>query len=104
VEDLEEVVGEFGEDPGRRPELHIDGDERLHAMGTVRLERLGATLGLVPKHEEVDTVGGLVLAFLGGPPAAGDIVPHDGVGPQSRGGRGPRGGGGPRRVPGRLPR
>jgi CBS domain containing-hemolysin-like protein len=58
----------------------MDDEGRLHAAGTVRLERLGTKLGLVLEHEEVDTVGGLVLALLGRPPAAGDIVVYDGVG------------------------
>jgi CBS domain containing-hemolysin-like protein len=81
VEDLfEEIVGEFGEDLGGRPELHTDGEGRLHAAGTVRLERLGGKLGVVLEHEEVDTVGGLVLAILGRPPALGDIVVYGGVG------------------------
>ena len=81
VEDLfEEIVGEFGEDREGHAELHMDDEGRLHAAGTVRLERLGTKLGLVLEHEEVDTVGGLVLALLGRPPAAGDIVVYDGIG------------------------
>jgi CBS domain containing-hemolysin-like protein len=80
VEDLfEEVVGEFGEDTGSQPELHTDADGRLHAGGTLRPEKLGAALGVVLKHEDVDTVGGLVLTLLGRPPAVGDVVVYDDV-------------------------
>jgi CBS domain containing-hemolysin-like protein len=80
VEDLfEEVVGEITEDQGARSELFVDDAGRLHAAGTVRVEDLGAALGVSLEHEEVDTVSGLVLAELGRPPAVGDVVRWRGV-------------------------
>jgi CBS domain containing-hemolysin-like protein len=75
VEDLfEEVVGEFGEDPGAVPEVTWEAPGRLLASGSVRLDRIGEAFGVVVEHEEVDTVGGLVLALLGRPASAGDTV------------------------------
>ena len=75
VEDLfEEVVGEFGEDPGARPELYRDDAGRLRVRGDVRLDDVGAELEVSLEHEDVDTTGGLVLALLGRPPRVGDSV------------------------------
>jgi CBS domain containing-hemolysin-like protein len=77
VEDLfEEVVGEFGEDPHGRPELYRDDAGRLRVNGRMRLEDVGAAIGIDLEHEEVDTVGGLVLALLGRPPRLGDAVEY----------------------------
>lgn len=79
LEDLfEEVVGDLS-DPGERPAIRpLDGGG-LAVAGTVRLDELGEALGLVLEHEEVDTVSGLVITKLGGPPAVGDRVEHEGV-------------------------
>ena len=80
VEDLfEEVVGEFGEDPQAQPEIHRDAAGRLRVRGTVRLDDAGAALDMVLDHEDVDTVGGLVLLLLGRPPRVGDIVEFGGI-------------------------
>lgn len=80
VEDLfEEVVGEFGEDPQAQPEIHRDAAGRLRVRGTVRLEDAGAALDMVLDHEDVDTVGGLVLLLLGRPPRVGDVVEFGGI-------------------------
>lgn len=80
VEDLfEQVIGEYGEDPGARPELYTDDTGRTHAAGTVRLEEVGDALGVVLEHPEVDTVGGVVLTELGRPPRVGDAVVYDDV-------------------------
>jgi CBS domain containing-hemolysin-like protein len=77
VEDLfEEVVGEFGEDPDARPEIYRDADDRLHVRGDVRLEDIGAELGVEFDRDDVGTVGGLVLAQLGRPPRRGDRVEY----------------------------
>ncbi|MGQ0714903.1 MAG: hemolysin family protein [Gemmatimonadaceae bacterium] len=75
VEDLfEEVVGEFGEDPTARPEMLREAPNRIRVRGTVRLEDVGAGLGVGLEHEDVDTVGGLVFAVLGRLPKVGDAV------------------------------
>lgn len=80
VEDLfEEVVGEIGEDANAPRPIYRDAEGRWHVAGTVRLDELGAELGLVLDHEEVDTVGGLALTLLGRPAQAGDAVTCDGV-------------------------
>ncbi|HUF65226.1 MAG TPA: hemolysin family protein [Gemmatimonadaceae bacterium] len=80
VEDLfEEVVGEFGEDANAPRSIYRDAGGRWHVAGTVRLDELGSELGRVLEHDEVDTVGGLVLTLLGRPAVAGDTVAYDGV-------------------------
>ena len=77
VEDLfEEVVGEFGEDPDAQPEMYRDDDGRLRVRGDVRLEDVGSELRVVLDREDVDTVGGLILALLGRPPQARDTVEY----------------------------
>lgn len=80
IEDLfEEVVGEFGENPATQPTIHRDGDGRLRVAGSVRLDELAGALDRVLEHEEVDTVGGLVLTLLGRPPHVGDVVTFEGA-------------------------
>ena len=79
LEDLfEEVVGEIA-DPGEQLAVYRDQEGTVRASGTARLDELGAALGLVLEHEEVDTVSGLILASLGRPPAVGDRVEHEDV-------------------------
>jgi CBS domain containing-hemolysin-like protein len=75
---LDEVVGELHEDTTPL-EIRSDAQGRLHVAGTVRLEEVGERLGLDLEHEEVDTVGGLVLALLERPPKKGDVVAHSGL-------------------------
>jgi CBS domain containing-hemolysin-like protein len=80
IEDLfEEVVGEFGEDPDAPATLRRENDGRIRVAGSVRLDELGEALHRLLEHEEVDTVGGLVLTLVGRPPQVGDIVTFDGV-------------------------
>jgi CBS domain containing-hemolysin-like protein len=80
VEDLfEEVVGEFGEDPGAPPAMRRDAQGRLHVRGDVRLDEVGAALNAALERDDVDTVGGLVLALLGRPPRVRDTVEYRGV-------------------------
>jgi CBS domain containing-hemolysin-like protein len=79
VEDLfEEVIGEI-EEEAERPLSWIDEGGRLHVDGTVRVEEVGERFGTDLDHEEVDTVGGLVLSLLDRPPEIGDSVTYDGV-------------------------
>lgn len=74
VEDLfEEVVGEISDTEEVPPERH-DEQGRLHLAGTVRLEDAADALGIALEHEEVSTVGGLVLSILGRAPRVGDEV------------------------------
>jgi CBS domain containing-hemolysin-like protein len=75
---LDEVMGEMHED-GELSELQFDGEGRLRATGTVRLEEIGERLGMDIEHEEVETVGGLVLSLLERPPEPGDAVAHEGI-------------------------
>jgi CBS domain containing-hemolysin-like protein len=79
LEDIfEEVVGDIA-DPGERPNVRTDEAGSTTVAGTVRLDELGESLGLVLEHEDVDTVSGLVIAKLGRPPVIGDRVEHEGV-------------------------
>ncbi|MEW5978036.1 MAG: hemolysin family protein [Acidobacteriota bacterium] len=75
---LDEVMGEMHED-SEPSELQFDGQGRLRAAGTVRLEEIGERLGVDLEHEEVETVGGLVLSLLERPPQPGDAVTHEGI-------------------------
>ena len=80
LEDLfEEVVGQITERPSEVPEIVVEGPRRVRADGAVRLEEVGEALGVVLEHEDVDTISGLVLALLGGPPGIGDRVEYDDV-------------------------
>lgn len=79
-EDLfEEVVGDVGDEIESGPELARIGNGVVRASGTVRLETLGDALGVDIERADVDTVSGLVLAVLGGPPAVGAVVEYEGV-------------------------
>jgi CBS domain containing-hemolysin-like protein len=74
---FEEIVGRVPED-ATDPEITSEG-ERLMVAGAVRLEQVGERLGLTLEHEEVDTVSGLVLHILDGPPSVGDRVVYEGL-------------------------
>src|SRR6185295_12994256 len=77
LEDLfEEVVGELEEDAASAPSIVRLNDGSVKAAGTVRLDELGPYFNLDLEHEEVDSVSGLVLAQLGRPPRAGDVVEY----------------------------
>jgi CBS domain containing-hemolysin-like protein len=77
LEDLaEEVVGELDEGAPTSPPLVRHADGTVTVAGTLRLDELGQALELELEHEEVDSVSGLVLALLGRPPVAGDVVEH----------------------------
>jgi CBS domain containing-hemolysin-like protein len=79
IEDLfEEVVGEIEEGRTRTP-IGRDAAGRLMVRGTVRLKDAGDALGVSLEHPQVQSVSGLVLALLGRPPAAGDVVTWNGA-------------------------
>jgi CBS domain containing-hemolysin-like protein len=75
---LDEVVGEVHEDSDTF-EMRFDAQGRLVAAGTVRLEEVGERLSVNLEHEEVETIGGLVLSLLDRPPRRGDTVTYLGV-------------------------
>jgi CBS domain containing-hemolysin-like protein len=79
MEDLfEEVVGEIEEGRGRAP-IARDAAGRLLVRGTVRLKDAGDALGVPLDHPDVQSVSGLILAKLGRPAAAGDVVTWNNV-------------------------
>ena len=79
LEDLvEEVVGDIGDDEDEVPDIRTGGHGELRVLGTVRLEDLEDRLGSPLRHEDVDSVSGLVLALLGHPARLGDVVTYGG--------------------------
>lgn len=80
LEDLfEEVVGEIEEgQPSRRAVEPLE-DGSVRVAGTLRLDELGQHFGLELGHEEVESVGGLILAQLDRIPAVGDVVEYEGL-------------------------
>jgi magnesium and cobalt transporter len=82
IEDLiEEIVGEIEDehDDADRPKLIERGDGTVIADARTPIkaleERAKRTL-LLPDHEEVDTLGGLVFALAGRVPARGEVIAH----------------------------
>ena len=73
-----EILGRVVEDDGR-PELFEDPSGRLHVAGAVRLDELSERLGREVAHDEIETVGGLVLARLEREARVGDTVEYEGV-------------------------
>jgi CBS domain containing-hemolysin-like protein len=79
MEDLfEEVVGNIDESTGKAP-IQVRRDGSLRADGLVRLEELGEKLDIDLEHEDVDTVGGLIMTILGRIPLKGDTVEYKGL-------------------------
>jgi CBS domain containing-hemolysin-like protein len=74
IEDLfEEVVGDIEEGRTRGPVVR-EADGKVRVKGTVRLDEAGNALGRSLQREKVTTISGLVLALLGRPAVAGDVV------------------------------
>ena len=75
VEDLfEEVVGDVADEAHPHPEIVREANGGVRVRGTTRLEALSDALDVDLEREDVDTVSGLTLALLGGPPSVGDAV------------------------------
>jgi CBS domain containing-hemolysin-like protein len=82
IEDLcEEIVGEIEEEVDNSLTPFIDAQGGLHVPGIWRLDEVSEELGLSTElsHEEVDTLGGLVLHLLDREPAVGDTVTYQGI-------------------------
>jgi len=75
---IDRIIGEIHEDGGQ-PDLWRDVQGRLHAAGTALLSEVEEEIGIELEYEEVDTVSGLVLTVLEGPPKVGDAIEYAGV-------------------------
>ena len=77
---LEEVVGEIQDefDIERAPFERI-GESRLRVDGSLLLHELNQHFDIKFEDQEVDTVGGLIMAHLGRIPEVGDTVELDDV-------------------------
>ena len=77
---LEEVVGEIQDefDAERAPFEYVS-ERRLRVDGSLLLDELNQHFGIDYDDEEVDTVGGLIMAHLGRIPIVGDVVELNGV-------------------------
>lgn len=79
---VEQIVGEIydeTDDRPAKPDLESLPDGSLRIAGSMLLEPAGEALGLgeLDEHQDVDTVGGLILKLLGRQPKAGDEVELD---------------------------
>jgi CBS domain containing-hemolysin-like protein len=79
---VEQIVGEIYDetDEKKGPDLETLEGGAVRMSGTVLLERAAEALAVpaIAEHEDVDTIGGLVLKQLGRQPRAGDRVVMDG--------------------------
>jgi len=76
---VEQIVGEIydeTDDAPPRPEVETLADGSIRVAGEMLLEPAAESLGLasIADHQDVDTVGGLVLKQLGRQPRTGDAV------------------------------
>jgi magnesium and cobalt transporter len=82
IEDvIEEIVGEIEDehDDADQPKLIERGDGSVIADARTPIETLEARAAqplMLPGHEEVDTLGGLVFALAGRVPARGEAIRH----------------------------
>jgi len=73
---VEEVVGEIAEGGPEAPRVIQEADGSLIAPGTLRVAELGQEVDIDLQHQDVDSVGGLVVAQLGRMPVVGDAVDY----------------------------
>ena len=80
-EDLvEEIIGEFQDEFDiENPPLELRPNNRLRVRGDILLDDLNDAFDLNLLSEEVDTIGGLIMAELGHVPQAGEIVEVHGL-------------------------
>src|SRR6185503_16245797 len=75
---IEQIVGEIYDetDDLQAPEIEKRPDGSVRVNGALLLEAAGEALGLgnLDDHQDVDTIGGLVLKALARQPARGDRV------------------------------
>lgn len=82
IEDLvEEIIGEINDehDEDTSPVFDIVGDGTALAEARLEIETLEAVVGPLldeENYDEIDTVGGLVIALAGRVPGRGEIVRH----------------------------
>jgi len=81
LQDLfEEVVGRVADDPASgAADIREDEAGRLRVPGTARLDEVGERLAVELRHDDVNSVSGLVLTLLGRPPRIGDRVMYGGL-------------------------
>ena len=72
---IEEIFGDIADEfDAESQEMALTNDGRLRLAGDVDLESLSAVLGSPIVFEDVDTVGGAILAELGAIPKQGQVV------------------------------
>jgi putative hemolysin len=82
IEDLlEEIVGEIFDEFDREINLVEKlGDDRYRVDARITIDDLNEILPVeLPKEEDIDTMGGLVLKILGHVPIAGESFEYNGV-------------------------
>jgi len=80
LEDLfDEVIGPIDEGLHVKSDMTMEGECRLRAAGTVRLNEAGEAFGTSFEADEVNTISGFVLMLLGRPPKIGDAVSYGNV-------------------------
>ena len=72
---IEEIFGDIADEfDADSQEMALANDGRLHLAGDVDLESLSAVLGSPLEYDDVDTLGGAILAELGSIPEQGQEV------------------------------
>lgn len=72
---IEEIFGDIADEfDADSQEMALANDGRLHLAGDVDLESLSAVLGSTFESEDVDTLGGAILAVLGAIPEQGQVI------------------------------